>query len=274
MPRFRSRRFRWLSLSTFSVAALAAVSCDTSLSFRPNELLWGFVTVSALQDGTGALRTSPTAVFFRGEVTSIPNSGLRPDSCFPANTYVPPVNDFGGVLYLDAGPSVAMKIGPTTNDIPRVSGSGTTTYKLGAGSTVAYGSGDSIVVQIPGATGGYPPATIRGKLAESFVLQPITPSTSGPLQLRWNAASDTGSSLVLSLQYAPAGGNGQITREIRCAFRDDGVDSILVAQHRPWSDSTNLLRQVVATRLRTVLVNVGDGGLQLISTFTRPTPQQ
>lgn len=274
MLRFRSRRLRWLSLSAFGVATLATASCDTSLSFRPNELLWGFVTVSALQDGGGALRTAPTAVFFRGEVTSIPNSGLRPDSCFPANTYVPPVNDFGGVLYLDAGPSVSVKIGATTNDIPRVSGGGTTTYKLGAGSTVAYGSGDSVVVQIPGATGGYPAAQIRGKLAEAFTLDPIAPTTSAPLQLKWTPPSDTGSSLVLSLQYAPAGGSGQITREIRCAFKDDGDASIVVAQHRPWSDSTNLLRQVVATRLRTVLLNVGDGGLQLISTFSRPTPQQ
>jgi len=274
MLRFRFRRPRSLALSAFAAATLAAVSCDTSLSFRPNELLWGFVTVSALDDGSGVLRTSPTAVFFRGEVTSIPNSALRPDSCFPANNYVPPVNNFGGVLYLDAGPSVSMKIGTETNEIPRVSGGGTTTYKLGPGGTVAYGSGDSILVQVPGATGGYPTATVRGKAAEAFTLQPLTPSSSAPIQLRWDAPSDTGSSLVVSLQYAPAGGNGQITREIRCAFRDDGVDSIVVAQHRPWSDSTNLLRQVVATRLRTVLVNVGDGGLQLISTFQQPTPQQ
>jgi hypothetical protein len=274
MLRFRSRPPRWLALSTFGAATLTAVSCDTSLSFRPNELLWGFVTVSALQDGTGALRTAPTGVFFRGEVTSIPNSGLRPDSCFPPNTYVPPVNNFGGVLYLDAGPSVSMKIGAQTNEIPRVSGSGITTYQLGTGTTVAYGSGDSIIVQVPGATGGYPPATIRGKAAEALTLQPVTPSTSAPIQLRWNTPSDTGSSLVVSLQYAPAGGSGQITREIRCAFKDDGVDSIVVAQHRFWSDTTNVLRQVVATRLRTRLVNVGDGGLQLISTFQYPTPQQ
>jgi hypothetical protein len=183
---------------------------------------------------------------------------------------VPPVNDFTGVTYLDAGAALAMRIGAVTNDIPRVSGGGTTTYRLDAGTTIPYGSGDSIVVTIPGANGGYPAAEIRGKAAEALTLQPIAPSTAGAIQLRWNAPADTGSALVLSLRFAPTG--TQITREIRCAFRDDGVDSIRLAQHQDWSNAA--VRQVVATRLRTVLRNVGDGGLQLISTYSDPIPQQ
>ena len=270
----RSRIPRRLSLLAVGGATLAVVSCDTSLAFQPNELLWGFVTVSALDGGGGTLRSSPTAIFFRGEVTSIPNSGLRPDSCFPADNYVPPVNNFGNVAYLDAGATVGMRIGAATADLPRVSSSGVTSYSLGSGNTMAYGSGDSIVVTVPGANGGYPAAEIRGKAAEAFTLQPIVPSATDAIQLRWTPATDTGSSLVVSLQFAPAGGNGQITQEIRCAFRDDGVDSIKLAQHAGWSATGNLQRQVIATRLRTVLRNVGDGGLQLISTYQQPIPPQ
>ena len=274
MSRFRFRPNRRFALPAVVGATLAVASCDTSASFQPNELLWGFVTVSALDGGAGTLRTAPEAIFFRGEVTSIPNSGLRPDSCFPAANYVPPVNNFGGVAYLDAGASVSMRIGAETSDLPRLSSGGTTTYTLGGSNTMPYGSGDSIVVTIPGANGGYPAADIRGKAAEAFTLQPIAPSTTNPIQLQWDAAPDTGSAMVISLQFAPAGGNGQITQEIRCAFRDDGAASIPLAQHSAWSATTNLQRQVVATRLRTYLKNVADGGLQLISTYTQPTPQQ
>lgn len=274
MSRFRPHVPRRLALLAVGGATLFVASCDTSLSFQPNELLWGFITVSAREDASGALRTSPTAVFFRGEVTTIPNSGLRPDSCFPADAYVPPINSFPGVAYLDAGPSVSLRIGAQTSEIPRVSAGGTTNYTLGAGNTVPYGPGDSIVMTIPGANGGYPAAEIRGEAPEALTLQPIAPSTTAAIQLSWNAPADTGSSLIVSLQFAPAGGNGEITREIRCSFNDDGIDSISLAEHQAWSAASNLQRQVVATRLRTFLRNVGDGGLQLISTYQHPIPKE
>ncbi len=273
MPQLRTSWSRRLPLVVAGGAMVAVISCDSTLSLRPDEVLWGFITVSALEDGAGADMTSPNAVFFRGAVSSIPNSASRPDSCFPAGSYVPPINDFGNVAYLDAGEAISVRLGSATTELPRVSSGGRTTYTLGAG-TVPFNGGDSIVVNIPGATGGYPTSVIRGKIPEALDLDPIAPSATDAIQLRWNASSDDGSSLIVSLQFAPAGGNGEITREIRCAFRDDGVDSIKLAQHEDWSDPTNLKRQVIATRLRTVLQNVGDGGLQIIATYQDPLPKQ
>ena len=79
--------------------------------------------------------------------------------------------------------------------------------------------------------------------------------------------------MVVQLLSAPAGGSGNISREIRCAFRDDGVDSIAPVQYQEWGAATNLKREVVANRLRTLLRNVNGGAIQLTSTYQLPIPR-
>lgn len=271
LSRPRTRR-RFGALGVLGATAMVA-SCDTTLSFRPNELLWGFVTISAVQS-SNQIRTSPNAVFFRGEVATLPSAALKPDSCFPPQSYVPPVNSFSGVTYLDAGTAVSVSLGGTARDIPRVSAGGITSYNLSAGTTLPYVPGDSAVIRVPGATGGYPAIEVRAKTAEAFTMQPFTPPTVGYMQLRWTRSADTASALILQLLYAPTGSSGNITREIRCAFRDDGVDSIAVGALTAWAEPTNLKREFVATRLRTVLRNIDGGAVQFISTYQVPTPAQ
>ena len=269
LSRLSSRQLRILGVLA---ATGFVVSCDTTVGFRPNELLWGFVTISARKDGAGATRTSPDAVFFRGEVSSLPSATVKPDSCFPSRAYVPPSNNFTGVTFLDAGANVSMTLGGVANEIPRVSSAGVTTYKLATGATVAYQPGDSVVIRVPGANGGYPTTEVRAKTAEAFTLQPVTPPASGFMQLRWTPATDNNSAILLSLQYAPAGGTGAISQEITCAFVDDGIDSVAVSEYQLWSAATNVKREVVANRLRTVLQNISGGAFQFISTYTVPTP--
>jgi hypothetical protein len=74
----------------------------------------------------------------------------------------------------------------------------------------------------------------------------------------------------MSLQYVPA--NSTTRMEIRCAFVDDGVDSIPARFHDLWSNSNNTSRSVVVSRLRTLIAALGDGAFELISTYTIPTP--
>lgn len=264
------------SRSALSVAAallVLVVACDTSASLGNNDRLWGFVTLNTLKTTAGEHRLSPTGVFFLGQLSSIPNATIKPDSCFPRINYVAPSNNFTGVTYLDAGASIAAISAGRTNEIPRISQSGSTVYGLPSGTTFAHTPGDSVVVQIPGAAGGFPVAEIRGKSAEAFtLLQPIEPTPGKALQLRWTPATDNNSALVLSLQYTPSGA-GAVTQEIRCAFVDDGIDSIPLAQHEPWTLATNVTRAVVASRLRTSIINASTGVLEMISTYSVPTPQ-
>lgn len=257
-------------LAVLGATAFVA-ACDTTVSFRPNELLWGFVTVSAQQDASNNLRTAPNAVFFRGEVSTLPSSALRPDSCFPAQNYNPPTNTFSGVTYLDAGPTVSLTVGTRSDELVRQQLSGVTAYNLASGS-VPYRAGDSAIVRVPGAAGGYPASEIRARTAEPFTLQNPVPPATGAMPLRWTAATDTNSAMIVQMIWTPAG--SQQAREVRCAFRDDGVDSIPRSAFLLWSDSSNARRELIAIRLRTFLRNISGGAIQFTSTYQLPLPRQ
>ncbi len=184
--------------------------------------------------------------------------------------YTPPTQGgITGVTYLDAGTSISAKIGAVTTEIPR-SNAAVTSYALPAGTTISYNPGDSAIITVPGVAGGFPSAEIRSRTSEPFTIGAITPSTT-PIPLTWTAATDNNSALLVSLQYTPSGASAK-TQEIRCAFTDDGVDSIPLRQHQAWSASTNVNRAVVVTRLRTAIQQIDGGVLEVISTYQLPTP--
>ena len=267
----RQSRLASGSLAALVAAVVLVTACETTSSFSPSQQKWGFIYVSALKTTGGEYRVAPTGSFFRGSISSIPDARIRTDSCFTVGDYVAPSNGvLTGVTYLDAGASLTAKLGTTTNTIPRVSASASTLYNLASGTTLPYTPGDSIVMTVPGASGGYPGAEVRGRSAEPFTFDAVVPSTA-TIPLKWSAATDGNSAMIISLQYTPAT-SGAKTQEIRCAFTDDGVDSIPLRQHQAWSSATNASRSITFTRLRTSIVSVDDGALELISTFNVPTP--
>jgi hypothetical protein len=265
MIQLRPSKKRSLGALAAVVTTVGALACNESLSLNENST-WGFIFLQAQDGGGGTYRVAPNGVFFLGQITGIPDSRVRPDTCFEARTFTGESSTFEGVTFLDAGASITTKLGTVSHEIPRTVIAGNTSYELAGGATLAYTPGDTVRVTIPGATGGFPQATVNGRTAEAFTIQPITaPTDNKPIQLRWTAAIDTGSSLILSLRYRPI--NSTATLEIPCAFNDDGIDSILFADYSAWSASTNQQTTAVATRLRTSLVQVPDGFLEMISTF-------
>ncbi len=271
----RSISARRAILTSFVASVGFIAACDTTAGFRPDEVFWGFITLRGLEV-SGAQRLEPTALFFRGTVSQLPSSALKPDSCFGTQAFVPPANSFTNVTFLDAGAALSVQLGSQLSQLPRtLDGTGKTVYALPSPGTFAYAPGDSFNVSVPGAPGGFPQAAVRARTAEAFVLDPVTINLAAPLQLRWNAAADTNSAMILSLRWTPAGGGANFTQEIRCAYRDDGRDSIKVAQFSAWADTTNIRRTIAATRLRTSAVPMAQGGaLQVISTFEYPRPIQ
>lgn len=271
MPTFRKKRLLSRTLMSLVAGVVVVAACDTTASFSPSQQRWGFVYLAALRSAGGEYRIAPTAYFFRGSVTSVPDARVRTDSCFVAGEYVAPTSGgINGATYLDAGASITATLGSSANVIPRISGSSATTYGLASGVTVAHRPGDSVVVTVPGASGGFPASELRGRSAEPFTIDPILPSTNA-IPLRWTAATDNNSALLVSLQYTPSTA-GAKTQEIRCAFTDDGLDSIPARQHLAWSAASNRDRAIVVTRLRTAFVNVEGGVMELISTLQLPTP--
>ena len=268
MRQFRSpSRWTWL-LGVFASAFIAA--CDNSLEGINVQQIWGFVTVGATKNASGAHFANVEGLFFQGNLSALPNADFATsDTC--ADVLLTEGNNLVGVTYLDAGTTVDATIGGIARTLERT----TTTQGL-AYRPVArppYTPGDSIVVNVPGVEGGFPGGTIRAKTAEAFTFPADIPIPAGTeaIQLAWTAPQDTRSAMVVSLRYATINSPTVLTRNVLCTFIDDGVDSIPFRWHQNWSSSSGV-RAVVATRLRTSYVSAGDANLGVVSTYQIPTP--
>jgi hypothetical protein len=153
-------------------------------------------------------------------------------------------------------------------------GTASTTYKRSAGDEIPFTPGDSVVVAVPGAVGGYPAANIRAKTAEAFSAEDVVmPTGTNALQLRWTRASNaTDVAMIVSLRFSPPGASGTLTRQVICSFEDDGIDSIPFRQYEPWSTNNGQIDDIVLTRLRTAFSTASDALLEVISTYVYPPP--
>ncbi len=250
------------------VATVVLAACESTLSVPNNEMTWGFIQTSALSVTGGTYSTSPTGQFFRGTLNSIPDARVKPDSCIELpNTTQQPL----AVTFLDAGSLITTQFGTRTDTIPRVSSASRTTYELSA--PKSFRPGDSLVVKIPGAAGGFPAAEIRAKTAEPLTIDSLTIRPQAPALLRWQPSTDPNSALLVEFRYSTTGSTTTFNQLIRCAFVDDGSDSVLFRVIQPWTGAGLASRNVTYTRLRTTINQIVGGFLEVISTFQVPTPR-
>ena len=254
------------------VAATALIAaCDNALEGINTDATWGFVTVGAQKNATtGDHFANTEGLFFAGNLAAVPNADFTTDTC--ADVLLSEGNNLFGVTYLDAGETVATTIGGAPVELERVTTTQGLAYHPPDGSP-PYTPGDSIIVDVTGASGGFPAGSIRAKTAEAFNFPLDIPIPAGTeaIQLNWDMPQDPRSAMVVSLRYATATSPTVLTRNVLCTFVDDGVDSIPFRWHSNWSSSQGT-RAVVATRLRTNYVAAGDGNLGVISTYQVPTP--
>lgn len=267
-----SRPFRSPSRWTWVLPVLATafvVACDNSLEGFDQQGTWGFITIGATKSAAGAHFASAEGLFFKGNLSAVPNADFTSDTC--ADVLLTEGNNLSGVTYLDAGPSVSAAFGGVARTLDR------TTTALGIAyrppGPLSYTPGDSIVVDVSGVAGGFPAGTIRAKTAEAFGFPADIPIPAGTeaVQLTWDIPQDQRSAMVVSLRYATSQNPSVATRNVLCTFVDDGRDSIPFRWHQNWSASSGV-KAVVATRLRTHYVAAGEGNLGVISTYRVPTP--
>jgi hypothetical protein len=251
---------------TWSVLVAVAVlaGCLGGLDPIPDRK-YGFILTSADADGAGH-STRPLGVFYQSRPLNLP-SIIPLDTClvsrYDSNAVVDPNLDF-----LDAGDSVGitMKLG-TSSRLEPIDSAGQHIYRPLAALT--FTPGDTMTADIPGAgSGGFPELTITGKTAEPFTIQAITPPPVGqPLQLRWDAATLPGSKMIVSLRYRV--GSGDIN-QLYCDMADDGSFDVPADQLNAWRDAA--VRQAVAFRLRITSRTASNALLQLVSSYSVPTP--
>jgi hypothetical protein len=268
IPRHLLSPSRWAWTLPLAAAGFAA-ACEDSLSVNLPATSWGFVEIAAATAQGGGHQTLPEAFFFRGRLGGIPRSDLAFDSC---NTvaYTATGGGLTGVTYMDAGAQIGFTLGGASNPLDRITDSERTYYEP-AGGALTYTPGDSVVIDVPGAAGGFPSATIRAKTAEPFTMSEIDlPTGTEAIELDWTPASGSGSSMVVSLRFV---GEGSTTfnRQVLCTFRDDGSDSIKFAWYGEWAAAAE--RDAISTRLRTNYTTAsGSATLGVVSTYQVPTP--
>lgn len=253
----------------FALSAITLAACDGTLSVNQNSLTWGFIQTGAIAATGSGYVTAPEGQFFVGALGSIPDARVRPDSCIELPIVAQnPLQ----VTFLDAGSAITAQYGTRVDTLPRVSAASRTTYSRST--PIAFTPGDSLIIRIPGASGGFPTAEIRAKTSEAFTFDSliIRPSPAA-VQLRWTPASDGNSAFLAEFRYSSTGGT-TFNQLIRCAFNDDGADSIAFRVMQPWVGQAATSRNAVYTRLRTSIVQIVGGFLEVISTFTVPTPRQ
>jgi hypothetical protein len=265
------RQFRSPSCWTWVLPALATAiiaACDTSLEGINTAGTWGFVTVSAQQAAGGVVVANTEGLFFKGTLSAVPNAEFVRDTC--ADAPFSEGNNLVGVTYLDAGPTVTATLGGIPHTLERTTTSEGLAYR--PPEALNYTPGDSIIINVTGASGGFPAGTVRAKTSEAFEFPTSidVPAGTEAIQLSWTPSQDLNSAMVVSLRYSTNQNPGILTRNVLCTFVDDGVDSIPFRWHENWSEASE--RAVVATRLRTSYVGTGDANLGVISTYQVPLP--
>lgn len=185
----------------------------------------GLVSIRAFSNsGTPAVRGS--AVFYGARGLVLTLTAVQDCGLFAYNPT--PSNNAGQTL--NAGANVNFTIGAFSEAALPAPGATYPVYNFTDGSYLDFSTGDSALVTIPGAVGGFEAMSVKARLAEPFTAAPLPAFVNNtPMNLTWQAATSPGSIMVVSLRYNVAPGATAPNVEIACAFEDDGTAQIPIA---------------------------------------------
>jgi hypothetical protein len=262
MTRYRSGG-AWLA----GALGFAAAACWQEPQI-PADTPAGLLTVFGTSvDGRHVAR--PEGVFVLTPNPPTADSRWAPDSCV-AGEYRPQV--FGSVSDLAAGDSILVTLGDATAVLRPVNRFGFQQYVL-AHDTVSYTPGTAVRFVIPGASGGFPPATISSVMplaVTSISPIPARPATTEPLVVTWDPAGDGSTTFELLLLYTLEGAT-DFNQQVVCWWRDDGQASIPGELLQGWALS-EFQRRIEVTRFRTERQVIGENVLFLLATFDTIPP--
>lgn len=242
---------RALLLAAPLVLALSAC-LDTNLPARERI---GLVDIRAWNNGgTPVIRAR--GVFYN--IAGLQLFPAVPQEC-GLYGYTPPVPSDNAGETISAGSMVSFTVaGFSENAIPNPLAT-FPIYTFPAGSYLDFTAGDSVLVSIPGATGGFEPMAIRSRLAEPFTANPLPEYVENqPMTVTWQPATEPGSVMVVSLRYNSTPGATQPDLEIACAFEDDGSGTISSTLANGWGAAQPGTQEFAFIRVRERIVEFDD----------------
>lgn len=265
-PRLTMPRRAWLA--PLAGLLLAACRAGTEPVLTSD---YGFVTLQTVKPAAGGWAVKPIGLFFSASGIVLPGSHIAKDSCVVAENAAPP--PFTVDRYLTAGEHIVVAMSGSSMALVQDTIGVAPFYVSPDSSGIAATPGDSATLTVPGDSSGFPTASLTVKTAEPFTLDSVPTGPAGSdITLRWTPAADTGSKMVVSLQYASLGST-TLDKQIYCALVDDGSYTIRASLAGGWQNAYGGKRSVAASRWRTAIEPVGSSAvLQVISTFDVPTP--
>jgi hypothetical protein len=239
-----------------------AVAC-TGIS-GPQTSPFGFLQV-VTRAQAGQPVSAPTATFVNTTESGYPDSRDTTNVCASSDVTGGAVS---GLQSLDAGDSIAFTSERGTVYLYPVSDiAGSTSYRPGT-SSVGLTPGTEVTFQIPGASGGFPAATLSALTAPALTelsAIPASVAASDSMVVTWVPPGDDSSRIEVVLQYGAAG-VPVVNRQVLCQWRDDGRQAIAGTLLAEWSRAS--LRQVQVTRFRTMRQAAGSGAvLYFLATY-------
>lgn len=251
------------------LAGILGLTACNSDRFGPAKERTGFISATTYDGGGGAYALRFLGAFYKydGLSTGIPAAETCQGAPFtPQNTSV------ATIPTLSAGQYLYTSIGGRSDTLFQTSGLGLTAYQLLTVNAVPFTPGDTLTIEVPGETGGFPGTTLKVRTAEPFTHDPIGEGSAGqPLGISWTPASSPGSLMVFSLRFNSTGTANIPNAQIYCVFNDDGSGQLSAALADVWRATLAESRSVQASRIRqTEVVFDANTRVTLLSYFDRP----
>ena len=252
-------------------AAIVLTGCLNTGEPGGGQQNYGFVFLETRQLTTGEYVLRPNAIFYRTGLVNLPGSGGTFDDCGVGPYVEPGPGTFPPVI--DAGESIMMSLsGSQALLVPEPQQSGPLRYVIPDDGTFEFEPGDTVTLEIPGASPGFPSWTLEAKTAEAFVPAEVPiPEEPTELQLTWTpAASGPNSRMAVQLRYFTETGQHE---QLVCELNDDGQYRIDAAEAEGWRAAQVEGREAIFTRWRITGEAVSGSVLLVMSTFEVPTEQ-
>jgi hypothetical protein len=266
---FLPQRFLMPTIRYVAVLAgiLSLAACNDR--FGPAKERTGFISATAYDAGGGAYAMRFLGAFYKydGLTTGIPAAETCQGGPFNSQN-----STVATLPSLSAGQYLYTRLSGRVDTLFQSSGLGITAYQLLTVNAVPFIPGDTLTLEIPGETGGFPGATLRVRTAEAFTHDPVGTGTEGqPLTITWTPAPAPGSLMAFSLRFNSTGTATLADAQISCIFNDDGSGEVNASLAAIWRASQPESRSVKATRIRqTQVVFDANTKVTLLSYFDRP----
>jgi hypothetical protein len=258
----------WVTVVPVAAAVTVIAACGNILEELPKTQT-GVVNVF-VRSVAGQYVARPEAVFVLSTDAPTAESRATADTCRIGEVLTTRTLP-SGLAFLDAGDSIALDVEGTTVYLRPVTNLGYTSYVL-ATADVSFTPGAGVSFAIPGATDGFPAATISSltpPALETLSPIPAIPPLDQPLAVTWTPVGDDSSRFEIALQYAVEDATLP-NRQILCEWRDDGGGTVPPELLAEWV--TSVVRRVEVTRYRTRREVVGEAVLLLLATFDSVPP--